>query len=245
MHQIRNSIAFHYKFYGNQRRLYDIPKTAHTVRHNLWTAEDNGFWSSPRASVQCSVQPSPVRCECGDIGPGNCTALTQPRCPTHNIAAATSIKIYIWTLFASVGKLKISINYHNIIPTASRPIKTGYLETVGRCWRLLLPGTKTLPPHQELPLCPVSQCCDDAGDTCWLVAGAPPPSPPRVTITLTISAVPGTSVLPLAAGNSHLSFAYFHMVSTLDTLLCQSSISDIRKQMETAIKCNVSCRGDY
>ena len=77
------------------------------------------------------------------------------RCPTHNIAAATSIKIYIWTLFASVGKLKISINYHNIIPTASRPIKTGYLETVGRCWRLLLPATKTLPPHQELPL---SQC---------------------------------------------------------------------------------------
>ena len=98
------------------------------------------------------------------------------RCPTHNIAAATSIKIYIWTLFASVGKLKISINYHNIIPTASRPIKTGYLETVGRCWRLLLPGTKTLPPHQELPLCPVSQCCDDAGDTWWLVAGGWAPS---------------------------------------------------------------------
>ena len=74
MHQIRDSIAFHYKFYGNQRRLYDIPKTAQTVRHNLWTAEDNGFWSS----VQC---PAHVRCECGDIGPGNCTALTQPPLP--------------------------------------------------------------------------------------------------------------------------------------------------------------------
>ena len=163
-------------------------------------------------------------------------------CPAHNSAAATRIKIYIWTLFASVGQLKISINYHNIIPTASQPIKTGYLETVGRCWRLLLPGTKTLPPHRELPLPPVSQYCDD---TWWLVAGAPPPSPPRVTITLTISSVPGTSVLPLAAGNSHLLFAYFHMISTLHTLLCKSSISDIRKQMETAIKCNVSCRGDY
>ena len=94
-------------------------------------------------------------------------------CPAHNIAAATRSKIYIWTLFASVGKLKISINYHNIIPTASRPIKPGYLETVGRCWRLLLPGTKTLPPHRELRLPPVSQYCDD---TWWLVAGGWCPS---------------------------------------------------------------------
>ena len=28
--------------------------------------------------VQC---PAHVRCECGDIGPGNCTALTQPPLP--------------------------------------------------------------------------------------------------------------------------------------------------------------------
>ena len=142
MHQIRDSIAFHYKFYGNQRRLYDIPKTAHTVRHNPWTAEDNdnGFWSSVQPTWGVSVVTLVL-----------VIALHwhSRRCPAHNIAAATRIKIYIWTLFASVGKLKISINYHNIIPTASRPIKPGYLETVGRCWRLLLPGTKTLPPHRE------------------------------------------------------------------------------------------------
>ena len=77
MHQIRNSIAFHYKFYGNQRRLYDILKTAHTVRHNPWTAEDNIMGSGPVSSDH----PAHARCECGDIGPGNCTALTQPPLP--------------------------------------------------------------------------------------------------------------------------------------------------------------------
>ena len=155
MHQIRDSIAFHYKFYGNQRRLYDIPKASHTVRHNPWTAEDNGFWSSVQPTWGVSVVTLVL------VIALHWLATAALYCPAHNSAAATRSKIYIWTLFASVGKLKISINYHNIIPTASRPIKPGYLETVGRCWRLLLPGTKTLPPHRELRLPPVSQCCDD------------------------------------------------------------------------------------
>ena len=146
-----------------------------------------------------------------------------------------------------MGKLKISINYHNIIPTASRPIKTGYLETVGRCWRLLLPGTKTLPPHQELPL---SQCHNVvtmlATPVGWwlvpllhlrLVSPSHKPSPP----------CPGhpccRSLLGTVTYHLHI-FTWFPNF-TPHTLLCQSSISDIRKQMETAIKCNVSCRGDY